>query len=134
MVACGGPGGQVSCGRPTLSIRTLGCKRYSGEPTGEPTPSILSDSRPNSAINSTAKRHVRPHPALLGHVSKVPYEQMSTVEETWMSAQSRREVRVGGLHEPISHYTDGVICGNLVFVSGCVAVDGRGDLIGGDDS
>jgi 2-iminobutanoate/2-iminopropanoate deaminase len=51
-----------------------------------------------------------------------------------MSAQSRREVRVGGLHEPISHYTDGVICGNLVFVSGCVAVDGRGDLIGGDDS
>ena len=51
-----------------------------------------------------------------------------------MSAQSRKEVRVGGLHEPISHYTDGVICGNLVFVSGCVAVDGRGDLIGGDDS
>jgi reactive intermediate/imine deaminase len=50
-----------------------------------------------------------------------------------MSGQGRQEVFVEGVHEPISHYTHGVICGNLVFVSGCVAADGHGELIGGDD-
>jgi reactive intermediate/imine deaminase len=52
---------------------------------------------------------------------------------TLMSGQGRQEVRVEGAHEPISHYTHAVISGNLVFVSGCVAADGHGELIGGDD-
>ena len=45
----------------------------------------------------------------------------------------RKEIRVPGLAEPFSHYTDGVVAGGLVFVSGCIAVDGDGRLVGGDD-
>ena len=37
-----------------------------------------------------------------------------------------------GLAEPISHYTDAVRAGDLLFVSGCVPVDGDGNLVGGD--
>ena len=37
------------------------------------------------------------------------------------------------LAEPVSHYTDAVRAGDLVFVSGCIAVDGDGRLVGGDD-
>ena len=46
---------------------------------------------------------------------------------------SREEFRVSGLSEPISHYTDAVRAGNLVFVSGVVPVDDDGGLVGGDD-
>jgi 2-iminobutanoate/2-iminopropanoate deaminase len=45
----------------------------------------------------------------------------------------RREIRVPGLAEPVSHYTDAVRAGDLLFVSGCIAVDGDGRLVGGDD-
>jgi reactive intermediate/imine deaminase len=45
----------------------------------------------------------------------------------------RQEYRVEGLAEPISHYTDAVRAGDLLFVSGIVPVDGNGRLIGGDD-
>jgi len=45
----------------------------------------------------------------------------------------REEIRVDGLAEPISHYTDAVRAGDLLFVSGVVAVDGEGKLVGGDD-
>ena len=38
-----------------------------------------------------------------------------------------------GQMEPISHYTDAVRAGDLLFVSGCVPVDARGELVGGDD-
>jgi 2-iminobutanoate/2-iminopropanoate deaminase len=44
----------------------------------------------------------------------------------------RSELRVAGLAEPISHYTDGVRAGDLLFVSGCVPVDGDGNLVPGD--
>ena len=46
---------------------------------------------------------------------------------------SREEFRVSGLSEPISHYTDAVRAGNLIFVSGVVPVDDDGGLVGGDD-
>lgn len=46
---------------------------------------------------------------------------------------SRREIRVDGLAEPISHFTDAVQAGGLLFVSGIVPVDGEGRLVGGDD-
>jgi reactive intermediate/imine deaminase len=46
---------------------------------------------------------------------------------------SREEYRVPGLAEPISHYTDAVRAGNLIFVSGVVPVDADGALVGGDD-
>jgi len=45
----------------------------------------------------------------------------------------REEIRVPGLSEPISHYTDAVRAGGLLFVSGTVSVDAEGRLVGGDD-
>ena len=46
---------------------------------------------------------------------------------------TRREIRVDGLADPISHYTDAVVAGELLFISGLVGVDGQGALVGGDD-
>ncbi|MBA2331888.1 MAG: RidA family protein [Actinobacteria bacterium] len=46
---------------------------------------------------------------------------------------TRRELRIDGLAEPISHYTDAVVAGDLLFVSGLIGVDGTGMLVGGDD-
>ena len=46
---------------------------------------------------------------------------------------TRREYRIQGLAEPISHYTDAVVAGELLFISGLVAVDRNGALVGGDD-
>jgi len=45
----------------------------------------------------------------------------------------REEIRVPGQPEPISHYTDAVRAGDLLFISGCVPVDAEGRLVGGDD-
>jgi 2-iminobutanoate/2-iminopropanoate deaminase len=45
----------------------------------------------------------------------------------------REEIRVPGQAEPISHYTDAVRAGELLFVSGCVPVDSEGRLVGGED-
>ena len=44
----------------------------------------------------------------------------------------RAEIRVDGLAEPISHYTDAVRAANLLFVSGCVPVDGAGNVVSDD--
>ncbi len=46
---------------------------------------------------------------------------------------TREELRVVGLPEPLSHYTDAVRAGDLLFVSGVVPVDASGALVGGDD-
>lgn len=46
---------------------------------------------------------------------------------------TREELRVDGLPEPLSHYTDAVRAGDLLFVSGVVPVDASGALVGGDD-
>ena len=45
----------------------------------------------------------------------------------------REEIRVPGQAEPISHYTDAVRAGDLLFVSGCVPVDSEGKLVGDGD-
>ena len=45
----------------------------------------------------------------------------------------REEIRVDSLSEPISHYTDAVRAGGFLYVSGVVAVDAEGRLVGGDD-
>jgi 2-iminobutanoate/2-iminopropanoate deaminase len=45
----------------------------------------------------------------------------------------REEIRVPGHAAPISHYTDAVRAGDLLFVSGVVPVDGEGRVVGGDD-
>jgi 2-iminobutanoate/2-iminopropanoate deaminase len=46
---------------------------------------------------------------------------------------TRREIRIDGLADPISHYTDAVVAGDLLFVSGLVGVDRHGALVGGED-
>lgn len=45
----------------------------------------------------------------------------------------REEIRVAELGEPISHYTDAVRVGDLLFISGCVPTDAEGNVVGGDD-
>ncbi|HEU4367176.1 MAG TPA: RidA family protein [Methylomirabilota bacterium] len=49
-----------------------------------------------------------------------------------MSAH-REEFMVPGMSEPVSHFTHVVRAGRLVFVSGCVATDGQGRVVGGTD-
>ena len=46
---------------------------------------------------------------------------------------TREEIRVEGLAEPISHFTDAVRAGGFLYVSGIVPVDGEGRLVGADD-
>jgi reactive intermediate/imine deaminase len=45
----------------------------------------------------------------------------------------REELAVAGLPAPLSHYTDAVRFGDLLFVSGLTAHDENGRLVGGDD-
>lgn len=46
---------------------------------------------------------------------------------------TRQEIRVEGAAEPISHYTDAVRFGDLLFVSGVAAFDGDGNVVGKGD-
>ena len=45
----------------------------------------------------------------------------------------RKEIRVPGMAEPISHFTHVVTAGPLIFVPGMVAIDANGKLVGGSD-
>jgi reactive intermediate/imine deaminase len=45
----------------------------------------------------------------------------------------RKEIRVEGLNPPISHYTDAVRFGDLLFISGVAPCDEKLNLVGGDD-
>ncbi|MEQ8699962.1 MAG: RidA family protein [Bauldia litoralis] len=45
----------------------------------------------------------------------------------------RQEYRAEGVHAPISHYTDAVRFGDLVFLSGCGPLDEDLNLVGGED-
>lgn len=49
-----------------------------------------------------------------------------------MLSAARQEIRVDGLNEPISHYTDAVRFGDLLFVSGVAPLDGAGRVINDD--
>jgi reactive intermediate/imine deaminase len=44
----------------------------------------------------------------------------------------RREVRVDGLAPPLSHYTDAVVAGDQLYISGIVPVDAEGRVVGDD--
>lgn len=44
-----------------------------------------------------------------------------------------RTLRVEGLMEPISHFSDAVIAGNTLYVSGLVATDEHGQVVGAGD-
>ncbi len=45
----------------------------------------------------------------------------------------RRLIRAEGLSEPISHYSDAVVAGRTVYVSGQASVDASGRLVGAGD-
>lgn len=46
---------------------------------------------------------------------------------------TRREFRIPGLPEPVSHYTDAVTVGGLAFISGMIAMGSDGQIIGEGD-
>ena len=46
---------------------------------------------------------------------------------------TRREIAVDGLAEPLSHYTDAVVAGDTLYLSGILPVDAAGEIVGGDD-
>ena len=46
---------------------------------------------------------------------------------------SRRELRVPGLPEPISHYADAVLAGGVLYISGIVPVDADGVVVAPGD-
>ena len=50
-----------------------------------------------------------------------------------MTGIIREEMRVPGLPAPLSHYTDAVRFGDLLFISGCAPVDEAGHLVGNGD-
>jgi len=50
-----------------------------------------------------------------------------------MPTPQRREIRIPDLPTPISHYTDAVTFGDLLFVSGIAPLDAESNLVGGDD-
>ena len=47
---------------------------------------------------------------------------------------TRKEHMVPGMSEPISHFCHAVTVGRLVFLSGCIASDANGKIVGGDDA
>ena len=47
-------------------------------------------------------------------------------------SNQRQEFRIAGLSEPVSHYTDAVRFGNLLFISGLVGVDEDMQVVGED--
>jgi 2-iminobutanoate/2-iminopropanoate deaminase len=46
----------------------------------------------------------------------------------------REEIRIAALSEPLSHYTDAVRWGDLLFVSGIAPLSKAGELVGGSDA
>ena len=46
---------------------------------------------------------------------------------------AKREFRVAGLSEPVSHYTDVVTANGFAFISGMVAMDASGAVVGHGD-
>jgi len=50
-----------------------------------------------------------------------------------VTATQRREVRLKELMRPISHYTDAVLCGDFLYMSGAAAFDKDGNLVGAGD-
>jgi 2-iminobutanoate/2-iminopropanoate deaminase len=49
-----------------------------------------------------------------------------------MGIAQRQEIRVDGLSEPISHYTDAVRFGDMLFVSGVAPLNAAGELTSND--
>ena len=48
-------------------------------------------------------------------------------------AAPRKEIRLDDMMEPISHYTDAVLCGDFLYMSGAGPFDKDGNVIGEGD-
>ena len=84
---------------------------------------FFGDSRPTSTLFGIRRLAI---PGMGHQIEAIAYKASG-------SAPKRREIRVEGYREPISHYTDGVKCGDLYFVSGSGPFDDNLKLVGGDD-
>lgn len=51
-----------------------------------------------------------------------------------MTPRGRREFKVDGLPNAVSHYTDVVTYGDLAFLSGFIALDVNGNVVGVEDA
>jgi enamine deaminase RidA (YjgF/YER057c/UK114 family) len=51
-----------------------------------------------------------------------------------MAKSKREEIRVAELNEPLSHYTDAVWWGDLLFISGIAPLNRAGSLVGGSEA
>jgi reactive intermediate/imine deaminase len=49
-------------------------------------------------------------------------------------SKQRQEIFLSTLSQPISHYTHAVRFGDLLFISGIIAVDARNQVVGKDDA
>jgi reactive intermediate/imine deaminase len=65
-----------------------------------------------------------------GHVG---HDAAEREEDNGMSGRERIEIRVPGLAPPLSHYTDAVRFGDILFVSGLTPLDENARLVGEDD-
>jgi len=48
-------------------------------------------------------------------------------------SKKRQEIRQSGIAEPLSHYTDAVRFGDLLFISGIAPLDSAGNVVAPDD-
>src|SRR6267142_2694984 len=62
-----------------------------------------------------------------------PARRRQTIRILTAMSQLRRLRLPEQLPEPISHFTDAVIADGWLWISGMIAVDKAGNLIGGDD-
>jgi len=56
-----------------------------------------------------------------------------TLRIQWSATHMRQEIQAEGVNPPISHYTDAVRFGEVLYMSGCGPLDADLNLIGGDD-
>ena len=81
------------------------------------------DSRPGSTLVGVTKLD---HPDMLLEVDIVAYKPQN-------GGPPRQQIRIPDLPEPISHFTDGVLCGDYLWLAGTGAFDKDLNIVGGDD-
>jgi hypothetical protein len=86
---CVGPVLRSCDGIEVPKIRTSASRRFPGSQTGSQRPQLPGHARPYPAIATKAKQHVRPHPALPGHVSKVSPKQYAVGSSPTRGAAQR---------------------------------------------
>ena len=81
------------------------------------------DSRPGSTLVGVTKLD---HPDMLLEVDIVAYKPQN-------GGSPRKQIRIPGFPDPLSHFTDGVLCGDYLWLAGTGAFDKDYNILGGDD-